>query len=132
MKKSEETSHGILKRWSSAISFNYGPDNRVDFTSCLGSFLHFWQELQGNLLLLILLCMGIFNTTSKERKTFTSLIKKSKASIQMVVEADNQGIKYARTLIKLVRPSKESPVISSSGDLDFHNLSTTILAMATL
>jgi len=127
--KNEEVRRNVtwdIKEMRFENLFNYGPDNNVDFTKLSGIVGIFGKNYSGKSSVIDSALYGIFNTTSKGERKNVHLVNqnKSKASIQMVIEADGQEYQISRNLNKTSKTVKGKSVISSSGDLDFHNLTT--------
>ncbi len=127
--KNEEVRRNVtwdIKTMQFENLFNYGPDNNVDFTKLSGIVGIFGKNYSGKSSVIDSALYGIFNTTSKGERKNVHLVNqnKSKASIQMVIEADGQEYQICRNLNKSSKTVKGKSVISSAGDLDFHNLTT--------
>ena len=134
MKKSEEMSHGILKKWSSAIYSIMDRTIGLILTSCLELLAFLARTTVVNLLLLILLCMGfLIRPPRGKERTFTSSIKiRARQVSKWLSKQTIKSIKYAGILISLVRPSKESPSLVPLGILTFIISAPIVLAMVTL
>jgi len=127
--KNEEVRRNVtwnIKEMRFENLFNYGQDNHVDFTKLSGIVGIFGKNYSGKSSVIDSALYGLFNTTSKGERKNVHLVNqnKSKASIQMVIEADGQQYQISRNLNKSSKTVKGKSVISASGDLDFHNLTT--------
>ena len=127
--KNEEVRRNVtwdIKEMRFENLFNYGPDNNIDFTKLSGIVGIFGKNYSGKSSVIDSALYGIYNTTSKGERKNVHIVNqnKSKASIQMVIEADGQEYQISRNLNKTSKTVKGKSVISSSGDLDFHNITT--------
>ena len=127
--KNEEVRRNVtwnIKEMRFENLFNYGSGNIVDFTKLSGIVGIFGRNYSGKSSIIDSALYGVFNTTSKGERKNVHIVNqnKNKASIQMVIEADGQEYQISRNLNKSTKTVKGKPVISSSGDLDFHNLTT--------
>ena len=111
MKKSEETSNGILKRCSSLIYSIMDKTIGWILKTSLELLAFLGRTTVGSLLLLILLFMAFMAEPARpRRKTFTSSIKtKTKPLLEWLWKQMVKSIKLLGILINLIRPSKESP-----------------------
>ena len=127
--KNEEVRRNVtwnIKEMRFENLFNYGPSNYVDFRKLSGIVGIFGRNYSGKSSIIDSALYGLFNATSKGERKNVHLVNqnKNKASIQMVVEADGQEYQISRNLNKSSKTVKGKSVISASGDLDFHNLTT--------
>ncbi|QDP62123.1 MAG: putative exonuclease subunit 1 [Prokaryotic dsDNA virus sp.] len=127
--KNEEVRRNVtwnIKEMRFENLFNYGSGNNVDFTKLSGIVGIFGRNYSGKSSVIDSALYGLFNTTSKGERKNVHIVNqnKSNASIRMVVEADGQEYQISRNLNKSSKTVKGKSVISASGDLDFHNLTT--------
>ena len=127
--KNEEVRRNVtwsIKEMQFENLFNYGSGNNVDFTKLSGIVGIFGRNYSGKSSIIDSALYGLFNTTSKGERKNVHIVNqnKSKACIQMVIEADGQEYQICRNLNKSSKTVKGKSVISASGDLDFHNITT--------
>jgi DNA repair exonuclease SbcCD ATPase subunit/predicted phosphodiesterase len=129
VEKNEEVRRNVkwnIKEMEFKNLFNYGEGNRLDFGNLSGIVGIFGKNYSGKSSVIDSALYGIYGGTSKAEKKNVHLINqnKDKASIRMVVEADGQEYQICRNLNKSTKTHKGKSVYTSSGDLDFHNLTT--------
>jgi DNA repair exonuclease SbcCD ATPase subunit/DNA repair exonuclease SbcCD nuclease subunit len=127
--KNEEVRRNVtwnIKEMEFENLFNYGGGNRLDFSKLSGIVGIFGRNYSGKSSVIDSALYGIFNTTSKGERKNVHIVNqnKNKACIKMVIEADGQEYQICRNLNKSSKTVKGKSVISASGDLDFHNLTT--------
>ena len=115
-----------IKEMEFSNLFNYGEGNKLDFRNLSGTVGIFGKNYSGKSSVIDSALYGIYGGTSKGEKKNVHLINQNKkaASIRMVIEADGQEYQITRNLNKSNKTVKGKSVYTSSGDLDFHNITT--------